>query len=97
MGTIPMTSCEWRVGPPGLTEIRIVERAQLDGSILYAVKQGGWVANRDREWEYEVLPSSRDAAFKARTRWKSWEDAAYVAQHMARTTLAANVRTTSKP
>jgi hypothetical protein len=84
--TVPMTSCEWRVGPAarlGVDELRIVERAQVDGSTLYAVTRAGWVANRDREWEYEVIPSSRDAAFIARTRFVEWEDAAQLAQYMA--------------
>jgi hypothetical protein len=86
--TVPMTACEWRIGPAGLDELRIVERAQRDGSVFYAVTRGGWVANRGREWEYEVQPSSRDAAFIARTRFAEWEDAAWLAQYMA-VTLSA--------
>lgn len=83
-----MTACEWRVGPVDPIEVRIVERGQVDeggeiSEVLYAVTRGSQCANRDREWEHEVIPSSRDADFIARTRWASWEDAAYVAQHMA--------------
>jgi hypothetical protein len=92
---VPMTSCEWRVGPVatlGEPELRIVERGQRDGSILYAVTRGGWVANRDREWEYEVQPSSRDAAFIARTRFDEWEDAALLAQYMATSPSAWEAR-----
>ena len=81
--TIPMTACEWRVGEPGLDELRIVERAQRDGSVLYAVTWRGWVANRDREWEHEPIPSSRDDDFLLRCRFADWEAAATVAQHMA--------------
>lgn len=84
MATIPMTACEWRVGPAGLDEVRIVERAQRDGTILYAVTWRCWVASRDREWEHEPIPSSRDDDFIARCRFDNWPDAAYVAQHMAR-------------
>lgn len=83
MSLRPMTACEWRVGPAGLDELRIVERAQIDGSVLYAVTRGGWVANHSREWELEVQPSSRDEAFISRTRFYDWEDAAWTAQHMA--------------
>jgi hypothetical protein len=78
-----MAACEWRVGPAGPDELRIVERAQIDGTVRYAVTRGGWVANRDREWEYEPIPSSRDDDFIARTRFTDWEDAAWVAQYMA--------------
>lgn len=89
--TVPMTACEWRVGPaatPGVDELRIVERAQIDGSTLYAVTRGGWVANRAHQWEYEVQPSSRDDAFIARTRFAEWEDAGWLAQYMAVTPSA---------
>jgi hypothetical protein len=41
-----MTACEWRVGPAGLDELRIVERLQRDGTVFYAVTRAGWVANR---------------------------------------------------
>jgi hypothetical protein len=91
MSNVHMTACEWRVGPPGLDELRIVERARpddagIDGfTLYYAVTRGGWVANKDREWEYEPQPSSRDDDFLERTRWRSWEDAALVAQYMAKT------------
>jgi hypothetical protein len=83
MSTIPMTACEWRVGEPSLNEIRIVERAQRDGTIMYAVVKSGWVANKDREWEHEPIPSSRDEDFTRRCRFVEWEEAAWLAQHMA--------------
>jgi hypothetical protein len=88
MATFPMTACEWRVGPAGLDELRIVERAH-PGGVRYAVTWRGRVANRDREWEFEPLPSSRDDDFIARTRFGDWEEAAVIAQHMAREVLAA--------
>ena len=78
-----ITACEWRVGDPGLDEVRIVERAQRDGSIMFAVTLRGWVANHEREWEYEPIPSSRDDDFIARCRFEEWEEAARIAVHMA--------------
>lgn len=35
----------------------------------WAVARRCFVLNRDGEWEYEPIPSSRDDAFKARTRF----------------------------
>ena len=35
----------------------------------WAVRKGGYCLNADDEWELEPQPSSRDAAFFARTRW----------------------------
>ena len=85
--TLPMTACEWRVGEfdphRSHEEIRIVERGQRDGTILYAVTQRGWTANHDREWEREPIPSSRDDEYIARCRFTEWEEAARVAQHLA--------------
>lgn len=91
MGFLPMRAVEWRVGPDPSPldhrEIRIVEQIQRDGRVLYAVKEGPWAANHDREWEYEPVPSSRDDAYLARCRWDKWEDVALVAQHMAKETF----------
>ena len=86
MSTIPITACEWRVGPTGSTdEVRIVERRSSSGR-LFAVRcqRTGEVANKTGEWEHEPTPSNRDDAFIERTRWTDWEDAAYMAQRMAR-------------
>jgi hypothetical protein len=84
MSVLPITACEWRVGPAGFDELRIVERPQIDGSLLYAVAWRGRVANREREWEFEPIPSSRDEDFICRCRFAEWYQAARVAQHMAR-------------
>lgn len=89
----PITAVEWRVGPRddfryGVTEIRIVERIQRDGSALFAVTQRGWTANKDGEWEYEPIPSSRDDAYLARCRWDDWEMAALMADRMLADELA---------
>lgn len=41
------------------------------------------LATKYGEWAYEVIPSSRDEDFIERARWEDWEDAAYMAQHLA--------------
>jgi hypothetical protein len=60
-------ACAWRVTGPGSDGliVRIEERAQRDGRIFYAVVKDGWVANEDREWEYE--PRTRT---HAQTEWR---------------------------
>ena len=87
--SIPMTACEWRLGEPGLDELRIVERARPEGPPRFAVTWRGRVANRQREWELEPTPSSRDDDFLARTRWELWEDAAVIAQRMYEKTVCS--------
>lgn len=84
MSVFVMNACEWRVGPAGPDEIRIVERERRDHTVMYAVTQLRYVANRDLDWELEPIPSDRDQAFITRTRWADWGDAAEIAQAMAR-------------
>lgn len=36
----------------------------------WAVRRDGFVLNRDFEWEWEPMPSSRDDEFLARCRWQ---------------------------
>lgn len=79
---VEVTACEWRLGQPGLEELRIVERVQRSGEILYAVKWLSYVANHDYVWEWEPIPSSRDDAFFARCRFADWEAAYQVAIRM---------------
>ena len=44
-----------------------------------------YVLNRDGEWEYEPMPSSRDDDFFTRCRWPTAREAvAFAEQHMAR-------------
>lgn len=38
-------------------------------SDTWAVRKHGWCLDVDGDWIYEPQPSSRDAAFYARTRW----------------------------
>lgn len=86
-----MSACEWRVGDNSGDEVRIVERGERDGVMYYAVKWRGWTANRDREWEYEPIPSGRDDDYFARCRFEEWEEAALIAQHMAHEVLSQTV------
>ncbi len=41
----------------------------------WAVERSGRCLNKSGEWEWEPMPSSRDNAFFARTRWPSAEEA----------------------
>lgn len=79
--TLPITAVEWRIGDPPRPEqsreVRIVERINRDGARRFAVVEAGWVLNKDGEWEYEPLPSSRDDAFMERCRFDEFDDAYY--------------------
>lgn len=48
---------------------------QMDGSILWAIRQDGNCFNKQGEWEYEPTPSSRDENFFQRCRFGSAEAA----------------------
>lgn len=76
-----VTACEWRIGAAGLEELRIVERAH-PGSVRYAVKWLSYTANKNFEWEWEPIPSSRDSAYLERCRFDDWEAAYQVAIRM---------------
>lgn len=95
-GFYPMDAIEWRVGPEpsltapyGLRDVRIVKVSDGRGGNRFAVREGLWCANKDRQWELEPIPSSRDDEFMERCRWDEWEDAALVAQTMVRAMLAS--------
>lgn len=63
-------------GADGFNRVTLEEALQRNGSILWAVrKQGGSCLNKQGEWEFEPMPSSRDAAFFHRCRWESPEKA----------------------
>lgn len=54
----------------------ILERCgQRDGSDLWAIREGGSCLNKDGQWEYEPIPSSRDKDFIGRCRWATAQDA----------------------
>lgn len=56
-------------------EVRIERATQRDGRHKWAVRRAGSCLNRDSEFEYEPLPSSRDDEFLARCRFDSAESA----------------------
>lgn len=59
--------------------IVVQARTQRDNSVLWSVSDGFNVLNKDGEWEYESMPSSRDDEFIARTRWPNADEAKHAA------------------
>jgi hypothetical protein len=52
----------------------LLERCgQADGSFLWAIRRTGSVLSTDGQWEFEPMPSGRDAEFLARCRYASAE------------------------
>jgi len=50
--------------------VRVASIYPRDGSRQWIIQnRGGDVLNRDGEWEYQPMPSSRTDEFLARTRW----------------------------
>lgn len=56
-------------------EVLIQRSRQIEGPALWAVRFNGSVLNKQGEWEWEPMPSSRDDEFLARCRWDSAEEA----------------------
>lgn len=48
---------------------------QMDGSVKWAVRDGSECLNKDLEWEYEPMPSSRGDDFLARCRFDTVDSA----------------------
>ena len=69
---LPYPTCAYRVDD----NIRIEEARQINGPAKWAVRRIGSVLNRDGEWEWEPMPSSRDDEFIARCRFNSAQEAA---------------------
>ena len=44
----------------------------------WAIRESGCCMNRNGEWEYEPIPSSRDDAFMERCRFNTVEDALFI-------------------
>jgi hypothetical protein len=68
----------WGLGPRDSRTPRhtvVQARTQRDNSVLWSVSDGFHVLNKKGDWEYEPIPSSRDDAFIARTRWATAEEA----------------------
>lgn len=71
----------------GSDDIHIERAKQMDGSVKWAVRRMGDCLNKQGEWEYEPMPSSRDHDFLERCRFDNPE-AAFA---------ALEVRTASRP
>ena len=59
----------------GYDRVTIEERSTEDSVRRWAVVRGGSVLNKDGDWEYEPMPSSRDEAFLSRCRYTTLEAA----------------------
>jgi hypothetical protein len=69
----PIRAVEWVVGPSddfrnGISEVRIVNRGQRDGSTFYAVTMRGWTANHDQEREVAMTHGERQEVMRATSR-----------------------------
>jgi len=64
----------------GSDDTRIALAKQMDGSERWAVRCMGNCLNKQGEWEYEPLPSSRDDDFFARCRFGSASEAILAAR-----------------
>lgn len=73
--------CAYRLPHDG----KIEEAPQVAGPALWAVRRLSFCLNKDGQWEYEPMPSSRDDEFLARCRWPTVEAAygAWLAAHPA--------------
>ena len=67
----------WLIAPrfDGPHEVRLDQCLQRDGSVLWAIREGGLCLARDGNWEYEPIPSDRDEAFFARCRFSTIAEA----------------------
>lgn len=65
------TICAYRLPD----ETRIEETQWSSPPSSWAVRRNSSCLNKDGEWEYEPMPSSRDSDFYARCRWPSPEEA----------------------
>jgi hypothetical protein len=59
----------------GSDDVRIARAKQMDGGVKWAVRRMGECLNKQGEWEYEPMPSSRDDEFLSRCRFDSVEEA----------------------
>lgn len=61
--TFHATEWEWDASKAAIPDnpITICEARQMDGTLRYAVRQAGACLNKSGEWEFEPMPSSRDA------------------------------------
>jgi hypothetical protein len=76
IGSICILRPDYKVGNALLVRGVTVERCQQrDGSDLWAVRSGPNCLDKDGDWVYEPLPSSRDDEWLAMHRWAMLTDA----------------------
>lgn len=63
------------LGPDCFPDIRLERCRQPEGPDRWAIRRSAFVLNKQRQWEYEPLPSSRTKAFYRRCRFDSIEKA----------------------
>lgn len=63
------------VAPGIIEQVRIERARQMFGPDLWAIRKNGNVLNKEGEWEWEPMPSSRDDEFLARARFATAEQA----------------------
>jgi hypothetical protein len=56
-------------------EVRIEATKQMDGRVLWKVRKHNHVLANTGEWEWEPMPSSRDAEHLARCRFSTPQEA----------------------
>lgn len=66
--------CAYRIGT-GFDAVRVEAAQQMYGPDLWAVRRHGNCLNKQGEWEWEPMPSSRDDEFMARCRFASAQEA----------------------
>lgn len=59
----------------GADDIHIERAKQIEGPPKWAVRRMGECLNKQGDWEYEPMPSSRDDEFLARCRFDTPEQA----------------------
>lgn len=71
ISSYPVT--RWEIGKDESGLIFLDVKYQIDGSRKYAIYryEGSLVLNKDGQWEYEPLPSSRSDDYLARCRFES--------------------------
>jgi hypothetical protein len=55
-----LTVLEYELEQDGTIPIKLCRCYQRDGSSLWAIRRLGSTLNRNYQWEYEPIPSSRD-------------------------------------
>ena len=62
-------------GPFDATDVRLERRKNREGISRWAVVNRSCVLNKEGEWEWEPIPSSRTDEYLARTRFDTPSDA----------------------